>query len=230
MRMARYLSIDKISEDARDEAVDCLVKVLTDERDRLKKTKGFVADILESGMIEVRSVTIEYGEFKELSSATTKIPVSPENVAQLFERCGRLLASGEGLHDEYWARTVDKENPDTARLELHVILQEEATWKALEGTAQKEFQALYDENKDAIHKLSSAKQERYRRLIGSQNDPGEFTLHFPETIMVPISDNKLERHLYQEEDGTFGVKLNSWETAVLDEELKSKDTIFGYAT
>ena len=51
-----------------------------------------------------------------IGQRTTRMVLSEENVDQLFNEAGRMLAAGEGLHLTYWKRYHDRKKPREAKL------------------------------------------------------------------------------------------------------------------
>ena len=78
---------------------------------------------------------------------TTRMLLSEEDIDQLFEEAGRMLAAGEGLHRTYWKRFNDKAKPAEAKLELFAIVWQGETLPALEKLAGTEFKKLWEKHK-----------------------------------------------------------------------------------
>ena len=212
---------DELDPRALDEARDGCLIVLLDARARLQKDDpNFLEKVRERGELEITTIGVQIGSAIKTQRGTTKVSLTPENIDDLFERCGRILGIGEGLHKEFWKKAYDEADPLRAKLELHEVLSDERTRAALEQTGDRIFDALYKRNKRKIERLSSSAQEEYNRLIGATKAPVEVMRTLPPEIAIRKDDGTWNHHLYADARGEFRVKLNTWEKAVLDEELK----------
>lgn len=231
MKLARLLSMhDEIAIDELDKAKKLIVRTLSSELTRLKKLPDFLDEVSSNREIEIREVVIEYGEWREESSKITKVPVTPENIEDLFQECNRKL--GEGLHMEFWkSKKNEHDNPMLAKLQLFQILQDRNAWMKLEQAASMRIDELLKQYSDEIEGLPSGRREEYKRVKRTAKHPE------PENLLLP-RDNEIEvkaerplwdRHLYiEKKSGKFGAKFNSWETRVLTEELGRDDVVGWY--
>lgn len=77
-------------------------------RQRVSETQGHPAVsrvrlVKEHGSIDLRAVDYQYG-LGDTEVAELQIPVTPENVDDLFDATGRKI--GDGLHKLYWRERV----------------------------------------------------------------------------------------------------------------------------
>lgn len=225
MKLARQLAVfDGIDKGALQKARDLVIGTLSKELDRLRRDESFRATVTAGGEILVREVHVEYGEWKEpRSGKVTKIPATPENIEDLFDRCERIL--GEGLKDEYWKRKADASDPLRAKIELFGLLQNRTTWEKLEAACSGRIDELFAQHSAAIASLKDSRREVYRRIRRQALAPTPEGLSFPETIEVRRESKTWERHLYRDEDGAFAWDANTWEAAVLEEELRKPDVV-----
>ena len=101
LRLGRLLAWDKLDVDAPTTFTDALVKVLTGERTKVVATKDFKKRLKEAAVIDVRAVTVGYGETEPKEEASTQLAAVSQNVDHAFAECGRKL--GGGLHSSYLA-------------------------------------------------------------------------------------------------------------------------------
>lgn len=223
IKLARQLtSFDEIDPSALPEAKALVINTLSGELERLRRDKIFDRVFKENQVIELREVQIEAGDWKEIGEGKiTRVKASPENIEDLFDVCGRLL--GEGLHKEFWKEKSDKENPQRTKVELYGLLQDPATWKKLEEVARDRVDELFERFKREIKTLPTSRQEEYNHLRRRAKDPTTIPILFPPSFEVPREKPTWEQHLYVDEGGSFGWDANSWETAVLKEEMQRKD-------
>lgn len=106
-----------------------------------------------------------------MTGAIEKIPLSDENVEELFQRAGQRF--GEGLHIDYWTKFYDANDPQRPKLELFLALQQQAVWEALEKSSLQLFNALLKQNRQAgqfrareIQQAESSGQRPWTNRLG----------------------------------------------------------------
>ncbi len=227
MKLARLLAFDEIAIEELDKAKKLVVRTLSSELTRLKKTPDFIEDVSANRNIEVREVVIEYGEWIEESSKIRKVPASPENIEDLFHECSRKL--GEGLHMEFWrSKKNEHDDPMLAKLQLFQILQDRQAWVKLEQAASERIDELFKKYSDEIEGLPSGRREDYRKVNRQAKDPVPEHLLLPHDDEIEVKEERplWEKHLYiEKKTGKFGAKFNNWETNVLKEELGRGDVV-----
>ena len=227
MRLASRLTLeDEIDPLALDEARDTCVNVLIEAKKRLiKKDPKFADRVSEAGELEIVTFAVRVGNLSSSKYGTTKVPLTPENVEDVFDQCGRVIGSGEGIHKEFWKRLYNPTDPLRPKLELYEVLREPTTMQQLTSVATEKFRELYKRNKTKIAVSPSSQQEPYNRLLGAGKAPEVVFRKMPSEILVRKGKNIWRQHLYADSDGGFSIDLNSWEKAVIDEEMKRKDFI-----
>ena len=151
LRLAGMLMQEGIDEDADEQLRLKLTDRLAELRDGYTKTvKGWENIVREGGEIEVDVTSVAIGAMNVTGRKTTRMLLSEENIDQLYEAAGRMLASGEGLHRTYWKRFHDKAKPAECKLELFATIRQGETLPALEKLAGSEFKKLWDANKATV--------------------------------------------------------------------------------
>lgn len=226
LRLGAQLTLgDDLDQNALDEARNTCIDILMSTRAKLGASgSGFAQRVQERGELEIETVGVTVGNMTAHPRQSVRVKLTPENVDDLFERCGRMLGAGEGIHKEFWRRLYDPEEPERAKLELYEILRTGETLMALEGAAVAAFDRIYTRNRAKIAKLPSSAQEPYNRLTGAGKGPTEVlrTMPFEITVRKDKDGVPLDKHLYADAEGDFHAKLNGWEMAVLDAERKDK--------
>jgi type III restriction enzyme len=153
-------------------------------------------------------------------SRTTAVEVTPENIDDLFARCEAIL--GEGLKDEYWRRVHDRDEPNSAKLELSCVLQDAAAVRRVQEQCGKRIDLLFDQYRDKIDALPSSRREQYARIGRQGAEPRAEAIRAPEVIEIRKEALLWDGHLFVNPAEKFGWKANHWEEAVLREEMKGK--------
>jgi type III restriction enzyme len=217
IKLARQLNLDGIDEDAWDEAKALVVRTLVSEAKRLQKVKAFADAINEKKEISIRAVTFDYNKLAANEGEEETIPATPENIESLFDLCGKML--GEGLHMEFWRKTVDMDDPLRAKLVLYLVLQDDAAGKRLEELCGGRLEELFEKYSRDIRGLTTSAREKYRKIRQQAKDPEPVDLIYPQTIQLTKGETRWRDHLYVDSNGDFHTDLNSWEEAVLKEEM-----------
>lgn len=190
-----------------------------------KREKDWRSVVREGGEIEVDVTHISVGGMKATTTNTTKLVLSQENIDQLFDESGRVLAAGEGLHRSYWKRYQDKENPGDTKLELFAIIRQGETLGAMEKLARKEFEGLWAASKDKIKELPEAERARFHQLIQSSGRAVTHEWELPEVIVEKPGDKIWQNHLFVDETGGFAATLNSWEIEFIESAMEAEDFV-----
>ena len=221
LSLARKLTMDGIDAEAWAEAKTLAVETLKAESARLRKNPEFAAKVSGKAKINIKEFKVEFGELRELKeSRTIAVEVTSENIDDLFTRCETIL--GEGLKDEYWRRVHDHDEPDRAKLELFCILQDPASVRSVQEECGKRIDTLFEQYRDKIDEMPSSRREQYARIGRQGADPRAENIHAPELIEIRKETPLWNGHLFVSDSGKFGWKVNTWEDAVLREEMKGK--------
>lgn len=221
LSLARKLTMDDVDPDALENAKTLVVGTLKAEAARLRSNPEFAAKVTGKASINIREFRVEYGELRELKEARTiAVEVTSENIEDLFVRCEAIL--GEGLKDEYWRRESDRENPDSAKLELFCVLQEPASVKAVQEACGKRLDELFDRWGDEIEAMPSSRRDLYTRIRRQGAEPRAEPMHAPELIEVRRETPVWDGHLFVDAAGKFGWAANKWEDPVLREAMAAK--------
>jgi len=226
LRLAGLLMHEGLNQDADEEIREIFLKKLKELRDKYANTIAKWGTALrEGGEIEVESLRVVTGSMSIDSSTATKLTLSAENIEQLFDAAGRLLAAGEGLHRTYWKRFHDQEDPNQAKLELIAIMRQSETVPALEKFAREQFSAWWNKHKTEIKKLSASVRVRFNALIQSSGKAAAQDWELPEQIVEKKEGSALDKHLFCDAAGKFFADLNTWEAGLLADEMKKNDLV-----
>ncbi len=221
MELASMLSDHSIGQGVMGSTKAFVVAQLLKQRDRLRKRPDWSADMQESGMVRVREYTIEYGVWKtDGEPLVSNIPATEENIWQLYERAGQVL--GHGLHDSYANRQEYRGNINTARLELHYIVNDPESHKAVNKACEAEFERLWKEHEEDIQSMRPPVREEYKALRRRGGRSVAETMTVATTIEVKKESKPWADHLYVDDKGKFGWDAGTWEKAVLEAEAARK--------
>lgn len=223
-KMASLLARYGIDDDAPDDETAVMIKVLVDAQKAQRNTAAFKEIVKESGVLTVRVVQWRYDP-GALPERTIELPISEENVNDLFDWAGRKL--GEGLHKAYWrARAAaGAENHLTTKLEAYALAVSREVPDALEAAARQRVQQLFAHHAAAIGTLPDGGRQAFNEVRGLAQEPELTQPAYPDTIETIAAEARFERHLYVDADGRYSFKATTWEDQTLQEELARKDVV-----
>jgi type III restriction enzyme len=227
MKLARLLSNDALDRDAPEKATAALVAVLDTAYSRLVKTETFKKIVEENGTIKVDAVSWRLGEAMETAATTFELAVSDENVNDLFDVAGRMIA--EGIHKAWWrARIAEKGvSPEQAKLEIFALASIASVVSELQSRAQVLTQEWLNKRASAIRSLSEASRAMYAEVQRLASDPEIVPLTFPsDSINISRGATSWSGHIYVNGSGKAPLALNGWETQVIESEMERPDFRF----
>jgi type III restriction enzyme len=226
LRLAGLLMHEGLNQDADEEMREIFLKKLKELRDQYAKMIAEWGSVLrEGGEIEVESLRVVTGSMSIDGAIASKLTLSVENIEQLFDSAGRLLAAGEGLHRTYWKRFHDQENPNQAKLELIAIMRQSETVPALEKFAREQFNDWWGKHKVQIKKLSASVRVRFNALIQSSGKAAAQDWELPDQIVEKKEGAALDKHLFCDAGGKFFADFNTWEAGLFADEIKKNDFV-----
>ena len=221
IQISRALTMDGIDLEAQKTIKNAVLTKMDEEVKWIKESGKF--DTLSASItgFGLGTLIFEYGDNAfTFDEATQTMNVSEFDISRHFEQSGKLL--GEGLHKEYWIRHSTRDHIDVKK-DIIVLTNDTDAMERINAFAEKEFIALYENNKRAISRLSEARKNIYERLTNASVQPISIPWALPNSIDFYLPENSVtfEQHLYCNEDGRFKTTLNTWESGVLDEELNN---------
>ena len=162
IQISRALTMDGIDLEAQKTIKDAVLSEMDEEVKRIKESGKF--DILSATItgFALGTLIFEYGDNAfTFDEATQTMIVSEFDISRHFEQSGKLL--GEGLHKEYWIRHSTRDHIDVKK-DIIVLTNDTDAMERINAFAEKEFIALYENNKRAISRLSEARKNIYERL------------------------------------------------------------------
>lgn len=223
LRLAGMLVHEGVDINADEEVRDALVKKLKGLRDQCAAERlDWDLLIREGGEIDVDVSKIATGGMQVAGKTSIRVSLVEENIDQLFDEAGRILASGEGLHRTYWKRYHDRGYPNQAKLELFAVLNQPETLLEMERLSKQLFDAMWNKHKATIQQLSASTRKRFQSLIQAAGEAALQVWELPKQIVEKKEGDVWEKHLYCTASGGFSAKLNGWEKELLEQEMKKE--------
>jgi type III restriction enzyme len=226
-RLGRALAWDKLDKNAGKTFTAELVAVLDAERKAVEDGEEFKARLDEAARIDIRAVTVAYGDTEKTQVTSTQLAAVKENVDHAFAEAGRKL--GGGLHATYLQTRADQDDAPgvgVIKLELYALLEDPAVAAKVEHRAGELLKAALEQHKVAIQGLPDERKQLYRHIRRQAAEPEAEPWELPQAIeSVKEGEVKLDRHLYVDDKGGFVCKLGGWEKDVLVEALADDDAV-----
>ena len=210
LRLAGLLVHDALDQDADERLRTDLTTAIKTLRDGYSANDPTWDQIVrEGGEIDVDVTAVAIGAMNVTGRRTARMVLSAENIEQLFDEAGRMLAAGEGLHRTYWKRYHDRTKPNEAKLELFAILRQEQTAGALNTLARSAFDALWATHRGAINKLPASQRTRYKHLIQTSGKAVAEDWELPDVLVEKPGTAVWRHHLFANKKGEFSTTLNT---------------------
>jgi type III restriction enzyme len=223
LRLAGLLVHEGVDADADEHVREELLKKLKALRDKCAaERKDWASLVQEGGEIEVDVSRIATGGMSVAGKTSVRVALVEENVDQLFEDAGRLLASGEGLHRTYWKRYHEKDRPNEAKLELFAVLGQSETLPEMERLGRQLFDATWSQHKSAIQQFPASTRKRFQSLVQAAGEAALQRWELPIQIVEKREGEEWPDHLYCAGSDGFFAKLNGWEKQLLEQEMKKE--------
>lgn len=225
MGLARGLTVDKIEPDAWAGAKSQFVTWMQARIAELIAEGAFAPMVASVTQVGLSTKAIAHGSMAAEPVAGYTVEASDADIDRRFDDVGRRL---NGLHQTFWEAQPDKE-PRDAKVDAIALAGDHGSMAMLEALSESAFNALYDKHKKRIGKLKEVRRAYYEKWRLATSNPTDVPWNLPESIDFRRSATaqKYDRHLYVEDDGTFGADLGTWEREVLLEEL-ADPTVVGW--
>lgn len=226
LRLAGMLVHEGIDSEADESTRAAFVERLKELSDGFATTvPDWAGQVREGGEMDIDVTHIATGVMGVTSSKVSRVLLSEENIDQLFDVAGRLLASGEGLHRSFWKRHHEKDNPNHAKLVLYATVRRPETIPALSAVASELFEQMWAKKKQAIQSLPAATKRRFATLVQATGKATVLDWELPTEIVERKHDEARAKHLYCDGQKLFHTKLNGWEAELLTAEMARPDFV-----
>lgn len=186
-----------------------------------KKVKDFK---LSSIIFDAFGTKITTSDHSNISFFSTDIDIDRQ-----FKRAGIKLGD-EGIGERHLDRFNNESDNALIDLKIHVILfvSDHNCIDQLEAYAKQTFHELCDQYRIDVGKLSDKCQDDYDEIVSNADQISKHNFRLPEKIDMKVDNDgkKYENHLFINQDiGYAKIKLNEWESEVLDKEIKRDDFV-----
>ena len=133
-----------------------------------------------------------------------------------------------GFGYKYGDRYFNAEDPNAFKIDVIIFAADDACIEALHRYAETKFHGFNDSYRRQIARLADTYRQRYDRIVANSDLVTKHNLALPESISVPreSAGKQYDNHLYADkETGLAQIRLNGWEEALIDEEVRRNDFV-----
>ena len=225
--LARFLTQTRIDIDAKKIVLDDIVEKIHAHIESLKANDLYddLADQvmqfkLKTQVFDVFGQSVDNYEEHDVFSTTDA------DIDRQF-RLAEIRLGNEGVGNAYLSKYYDFE--DLISLKIHVIIYaaDAHCLNDLEAYAEAKFHELNDANRRRTVTLPERFKKKYDDIVSDGDIVSKHNFRLPERIQIPReTEGKLySDHLFVDDSGTCMLKLNGWETKVIEEEEEQDDFV-----
>lgn len=142
-------------------------------------------------------------------------------------RAADARLGGYGFPFAYGRKYVDMNNINAFKVDCILFASDDECMRKLNSYAEKKFHELNDQYRKYVVSKSEKCRKQYSDIIADGDMVSKHNFNLPETISARVENGgKTYRdHLFADEDGNATIKLNGWESGVLEEEQRQSDFV-----
>lgn len=207
------------------------------KREIINKIHDYAEGLRNSGRYDALANKVM--EFKLASQAfdvfgnrITENPLGPLFSATDTDLDRQLRLADGKLHNEgiaqlYGNLFYNPDNENEFKIDVILFVVEQNCIDGLMDYAKHKFHDLVDQYRRQIVTLDERDQEKYNRIVSNGDEVSEHNFRLPENINVSLETNgkKYKKHLFVDSNCEATFRLNSWEEALLKEEMEREDFV-----
>lgn len=228
-KMAHLLTMSGLHREAIREVQSEIAQMIRDYVEELKSQGAYDDLVLQVKQFKLASQIFDaYGETVDNYSVHDLFTTTDTDVDRQF-RVAEVKLGNEGIGMVYVNKYMDIANANAFKVDVILFVADEECMNKLHSYAQMRFHGLNDDYRRYIATIDSEKVRRqYDSIVSDGDVVSKHNFRLPETIQVPYESGGKEyrNHLFvSDTTGVATLKLNTWETGVIEEEEKQDDFV-----
>ena len=133
-----------------------------------------------------------------------------------------------GFVNHYGTQYGDLDNPDNYKIDCILFVMNEECMENVQRYAEKKFHELDNKNRRVVTMTSESLHRQYDSIITNGDATSKHCFTLPEEIQIPEDTDGKEylNHLFADEKtGKAKIKMNNWESGVIEEESLQPDFV-----
>ena len=226
--LATLLTHNLIYQNARDEVIDDIIDLIRKYIDELHRTGRY--DELAEHVLQFKlSVQVfdPFGKALQENYSNDFTLMSETDLDRQVRNADARLGR-YGFPNIYGGRYYDDENPNAHKIDCVLFAADDACRATLGDYAKKKLRELSSKYRVAVVSKSDACKKKYREIMADSDIISEQIFAIPENIYVREDPDGIEydNHLLASpETGLAKMKLNGWETQLIEEEARRLDFV-----
>lgn len=226
--LATLLTHNVIYQGARDEVIDDIVGLIRAYVDELHRTGRY--DTLADQVLQFKlSVQVfdPFGKVLQENYFNDFTLMSETDLDRQVRNADAKLGR-YGFPNIYGSRYFDEENPNAHKIDCVLFAADEASRAKLGEYAKNKLREFSRKYRVAVANKSDACKKKYREIMADSAVVSEQLFAIPENINVKEDEDGIEyeNHLLASPDtGVAKIKLNGWESALIEEESRRTDFV-----
>ena len=226
--LATLLTHNLIYQGARDEVIDDVVGMIRGYVEELHRTGRY--DALAEQVLQFKlSVQVfdPFGKAVEENYFSDFTLMSETDLDRQVRNADAKLGR-YGFPNIYGGRYYDEENPNAHKIDCVLFAADDACRSKLGEYAKEKLRTFSRQYRVAVANKSDACKRRYREIMADSAVVSEQLFAIPENISVreDFDGIEYEKHLLASPDtGIAKIKLNGWESSLIDAEAKRSDFV-----
>lgn len=226
--LATLLTHNLIYQGARDEVIDDIIGLIRSYIDELHCTGQY--DSLAEQVLQFKLSVQVFDPFGKAIGENyfNDFTLMSETDLDRQVRNADAKLGRYGFTNIYGGRYYDEENPNAHKIDCVLFAADEACRTKLSEYAKNKLRDFSHKYRVAVANKSDACKKRYREIMADSAVVSEQLFAIPENIVVREETDgvEYENHLLVNPDtGVAKIKLNGWESSLIDEESRRRDFV-----
>ena len=225
--LSRFLTHSNIYKKAIREVDDEIIAMIHNYIDDLKRAGAY--ESLSNDVLQFKLLAKIFDPFGEkIQSYAASDLYATDLLLDYQIRAADRELGNYGIPNSYAQRYYDEEDPNACKIDVILFVYEKSCMEQLKKYAEAKFHRLNDTYRKFVARASDQDQNKYKKIIANGDPVSKHNLRLPEVLQVKCEKDEVEypNHLYvDEKSGVATFKLNTWETAVLEEESLKPDFV-----
>lgn len=225
--LATLLTHNLIYQGALDEVIDDIIGMISEYVEELHKTGEY--DVLASQVLEfLLSVQVFDAFGNQINENYNDLTMFSENDLDRQLRNADARLGRYGFPTIYGGRYFDEDNPSAYKIDCILFAADENCRNKLGLYAKNKLNEFVNKYRIAIVNKSDACKKKYHDILADSDIVSEQIFAIPENIVIrEDADGKeyTDHLLAAEKTGVAKIKMNGWETELIEEEEKQSDFV-----
>lgn len=228
-KMAHLLTMSGLHREAIREVQTEIADMINAYIKALKKDSTYDELVLQVKQFKLATQIFDaFGESVDNFSVHGLYTTTDTDVDRQF-RVAEVRLGNEGVGIVYGNKYMEEISPNDFKIDVILFVADEECINNLNGYAEERFHRLNDYYRRYIATIDSEKIRRqYDSIVSDGDIVSKHNFRLPETIQVPHESGGKEyrNHLFvNDATGVATMKLNTWESGVIEEEEKKDDFV-----